>query len=61
MADINYLLLVILIMTAATYTTRLAPFVLFASHKETPIANFYCKKYTSNGDDNTFDIYVARC
>ena len=43
MADINYLLLVILIMTAATYTTRLAPFVLFASHKETPMLTFIAK------------------
>ena len=43
MADINYLLLVILIMTAATYTTRLAPFVFFASHKETPILTFIAK------------------
>ena len=43
MADINYLLLVILIMTAATYTTRLAPFVLFASHKEAPILTFIAK------------------
>ena len=43
MADINYLLLAILFMTAATYTTRLTPFVLFANHKETPILTFIAK------------------
>ena len=43
MADINYLLLVILFMTAATYTTRLTPFVLFANHKETPMLTFIAK------------------
>ncbi|MGE4576642.1 MAG: AzlD domain-containing protein [Candidatus Pseudothioglobus sp.] len=43
MTDINYLLLVILFMTAATYTTRLTPFVLFANHKETPMLTFIAK------------------
>tara|TARA_B110000116_G_scaffold248025_1_gene240783 strand:+ start:165 stop:488 length:324 start_codon:yes stop_codon:yes gene_type:complete len=37
MDNINYLLLVILVMTAATFTTRLVPFVFFARRKETTI------------------------
>jgi len=43
MTDISYLLLVMLVMTVATYATRLAPFVLFSRGQERALLNFIAK------------------
>ena len=43
MTDISYLLLVILVMTVATYATRLTPFVLFSRGQERALINFIAK------------------
>ena len=43
MTDINYLLLVMLVMTVATYTTRLTPFLLFSRGQERSLINFIAK------------------
>jgi len=43
MTDISYLLLVILVMTVATYATRLTPFVLFSRGQERVLINFIAK------------------
>ena len=43
MTDISYLLLVMLVMTVATYATRLAPFMLFSRGQERPLLNFIAK------------------
>ena len=44
MIDSNYLLLVFLVMTIATYISRLTPFIFFASGAETPVLKFIAKK-----------------
>ena len=44
MSDINYLLLVILVMTIATYISRLTPFIFFASRADIPVLKFIAKK-----------------
>ena len=43
MTDISYLLLVMLVMTVATYTTRLTPFLLFSRGQERALINFIAK------------------
>ena len=43
MSDLSYLLLVMLVMTVATYTTRLTPFVLFSRGQERALINFIAK------------------
>ena len=43
MTDISYLLLVMLVMTVATYTTRLTPFLLFSRGQERSLINFIAK------------------
>ena len=43
MIDISYLLLVMLVMTLATYATRLTPFVLFSRGQERALINFIAK------------------
>ena len=43
MTDISYLLLVMLVMTLATYATRLTPFVLFSRGQERALINFIAK------------------
>ena len=43
MTDISYLLLVMLVMTVATYATRLAPFMLFNRSQARPLINFIAK------------------
>ena len=43
MTDISYLLLVMLVMTVATYVTRLTPFVLFSRGQERALMNFIAK------------------
>jgi len=43
MTDIGYLLLVMLVMTLATYATRLTPFVLFSRGQERALINFIAK------------------
>ena len=43
MTDISYLLLVMLVMTVATYMTRLTPFVLFSRGQERALINFIAK------------------
>jgi len=43
MTDISYLLLVILVMTVATYATRMTPFVLFSRGQERSLLNFVAK------------------
>ena len=43
MTDISFLLLVMLVMTVATYTTRLTPFLLFSRGQERSLINFIAK------------------
>ena len=43
MSEISYLLLVMLVMTVATYTTRLTPFMLFSRGQERTLINFIAK------------------
>ena len=43
MSDLSYLLLVMLVMTFATYTTRLTPFLLFSRGQERSLINFIAK------------------
>jgi len=43
MTDTSYLLLVMLVMTVATYSTRLTPFVLFSRGQERALINFIAK------------------
>ena len=43
MTDTSYLLLVMLVMTVATYTTRLTPFMLFSRGQERTLINFIAK------------------
>ena len=43
MTDISYLLLVMLVMTVATYTTRLTPFLVFSRGQERALINFIAK------------------
>ena len=43
MTDISYLLIVMLVMTVATYATRLTPFVLFSRGQERALINFIAK------------------
>ena len=43
MNEINYLLAVILVMTVATYITRLTPFLLFGKGQESPLFNYISK------------------
>ncbi len=43
MTDISYLLLVMVVMTVATYATRLTPFLLFSRDQERALINFIAK------------------
>ena len=43
MTDISYLLFVMLVMTVATYATRLTPFMLFSRGQEKALINFIAK------------------
>ena len=45
MNEINYLLAVILVMTVATYITRLTPFLLFSKGQESPLFNYISKRH----------------
>ena len=41
--NIEYLLMVILVMSAATFATRLPPFVLFSGREQHPLLQFIAK------------------
>ena len=43
MNEINYLLAAMLVMTVATYITRLTPFLLFSKGKENSLFNYISK------------------
>ena len=43
MNEINYLLAAMLVMTVATYITRLTPFLLFGKGQESPLFNYISK------------------
>ena len=43
MTDISYLLLVMLVMTVATYATRLTPFILLSRGQQRALINFIAK------------------
>ncbi len=59
MSNLEYILVVILIMTIATFITRIFPFVFFHKHKDRPIMD-YVAKYTPPMVMTILVIYVLK-
>ncbi|MCS5591222.1 MAG: AzlD domain-containing protein [Gammaproteobacteria bacterium] len=57
--NIEYLLIVIAIMSAATFATRLPPFVLFSSREQHPLLQFIAK-YTPPMVMSVLVIYMLK-
>ena len=59
MSNLEHILVVILLMTIATFITRIFPFIFFHKHKEHPVMN-YVAKYTPPMIMSILVIYVLK-